>query len=333
MPSSGNVRRRILACARCHKRKIKAGFDGCLMKWLRSLGALDQCDGKVPACSSCLAAGEDCLGVSGRPQASGAAIPRSVIHCLETRVAAIESHLSERGIDPDQAVASLSSKKPTSRRTRTSSPPYHHRTASESTARRSQVDEFHDVKSIINDFTPPSVGLSINMFFATFVVGGSSVPTATSSSAGNTTAESRPPSSLQPFPRNLENSDQDQSIFSSVLTGSLSANFDLIPQSVADFLVRNFVDRILPQYPFFHESEVQECYCTFFAARLNRANTDDARSATPYDAFVVGLVMAISLTTAAQANHARAITTSEVCLVLALQRRVDLSRSIPSGTR
>jgi hypothetical protein len=270
--------------------------------------SVSQCDGKVPACSNCFAAGKECLGVSGRPHADGSHVPRSLIHCLETRVAAIESHLSQQGIDPDKAAASASAKSAASGSIYQQTPVYDYRVDTDPVAKR-RVDDFHNVKSIISDFTHPSVGITENMLFATFVVGGSSVPTVQPSSP-DSVAGNLPPSSRSQPSHDL-GSAQDQSIFSSVLSGSLSANFDLIPQSVADFLVRNYVDRILPQYPFFHEREVQDCYNTVFSKRLNGDSANGTRAATPYDAFVVGLIMAISLTTAAQANHARAITTSE----------------------
>ncbi|OAL48348.1 GAL4-like transcription factor-like protein [Pyrenochaeta sp. DS3sAY3a] len=64
MQSRTRVRRRVLACARCRKRKL-------------------MCDGDVPACKRCVDAGVDCVGFDSSTQQEA---PRSIADFLEAHI-------------------------------------------------------------------------------------------------------------------------------------------------------------------------------------------------------------------------------------------------------
>ncbi|KIW62601.1 hypothetical protein PV04_10761 [Phialophora macrospora] len=67
-------RRRVLACDRCHQRKIR-------------------CDNKIPACSACASAREPCMGVLGND--SNIVVPRSIVQYLEELVARKEPAMAK----------------------------------------------------------------------------------------------------------------------------------------------------------------------------------------------------------------------------------------------
>lgn len=69
MQNRTKVRRRVLACARCRKRKLS-------------------CDGKVPACTRCVDAGVQCVGFDSSTQQEA---PRSIADFLEAHIARLES--------------------------------------------------------------------------------------------------------------------------------------------------------------------------------------------------------------------------------------------------
>ncbi|KAH7374376.1 GAL4-like transcription factor-like protein [Pyrenochaeta sp. MPI-SDFR-AT-0127] len=78
MQNRAKVRRRVLACARCRKRKLS-------------------CDGKVPACTRCVDAGVQCVGFDSSTQQEA---PRSIADFLEAHIARLEAAHSSALLQP-----------------------------------------------------------------------------------------------------------------------------------------------------------------------------------------------------------------------------------------
>ncbi|KAF2487703.1 fungal-specific transcription factor domain-containing protein [Neohortaea acidophila] len=77
-----------------------------------------------------------------------------------------------------------------------------------------------------------------------------------------------------------------------------------VPIYVAEFLFRTYVTRIIPQYPIFHETQVEDAFRGVFGQPASGPIVDanlDGR-----DVFVVSIILAISLSTAARVKHKRA---------------------------
>ncbi|KAF2105969.1 fungal-specific transcription factor domain-containing protein [Lophiotrema nucula] len=73
---SSECQRSVLSCSRCRKRKTK-------------------CDRRLPSCSQCTAAKTECTGFS--VTASSAEVPRSVVRHLEYEIARLETELAQAG--------------------------------------------------------------------------------------------------------------------------------------------------------------------------------------------------------------------------------------------
>ncbi|EXJ85258.1 hypothetical protein A1O3_05933 [Capronia epimyces CBS 606.96] len=77
-----------------------------------------------------------------------------------------------------------------------------------------------------------------------------------------------------------------------------------IPKHVGDFLLENYISRTVPSYPIFHESWLRDSH----AAVIGTAGLDHGQVpvATPYQVYVISLVMATSLSTAARSKQVQA---------------------------
>lgn len=79
-----------------------------------------------------------------------------------------------------------------------------------------------------------------------------------------------------------------------------------IPKHVADFLLEVYVSRAMSSYPIYYEPWLRLCHLTVFSpANLDPA-PESTNGAQPYQIYVVSLMMAVALTTAARSKQARA---------------------------
>jgi hypothetical protein len=74
-----------------------------------------------------------------------------------------------------------------------------------------------------------------------------------------------------------------------------------IPEHVADFLLENFITRTVPSYPVFHEPWLRACH-----AAVIHHDHDGTGGSSSYQRYIVSLLMAVSLTTAARSKQVRA---------------------------
>ena len=77
-----------------------------------------------------------------------------------------------------------------------------------------------------------------------------------------------------------------------------------IPTPVANYLFDNYMRGVVTQYPIFYLPDVVKSFRAVFSPAIPCQEPGDL--ATPYDAYTVSLIMAISLTTSARAQQLRA---------------------------
>lgn len=90
-----------------------------------------------------------------------------------------------------------------------------------------------------------------------------------------------------------------------------------IPENVADFLFENYRTREVAQYPIFYSADIVRYYHSVFHNQIS--GLEPGALATPYEVYVVSLVMAISLTTAARTQQAWANSIAAGLLKTAMQ--------------
>lgn len=214
--------RTVLSCARCRRRKIK-------------------CDKLVPACSRCQAAGSACTAFNPRGETE---IPRSVVHFLEHEIASLEKDLNDAS--SGKYVAQNSSPLP-----------------------ETQLDFEHGRRRTLPDVQPGeqcflnvgkgamrralvgSVELQ-SMIGATMPAGTCLTDMLSSVRMGLT--PSYTPSSptfpeVIPAQVSVSSKHEDQDYVDALILVQL-------PRHVVNSLVKKYVQRVLPIYPFLHEPTI-----------------------------------------------------------------------------
>lgn len=151
------------------------------------------------------------------------------------------------------------------------------------------------------DASPGFFGFCETITFPNFVVAGSQAPTL---------AKQR---------------EDEHPFFSVVLTsGAAEIGLRLVRRSEVNYLTKKFIDNVLPQYPALREDEIWHMYNEFYAP---------AASPSIYINFILSLIIAISLTTAAQTNHAQALATSQALFHAAIKDLPNVITNNLSGFR
>lgn len=151
---------------------------------------------------------------------------------------------------------------------------------------------------IINDITPPFLGLTAAVPLVQCAVAGTRLPSTTLLDIADTTNEHGPRSILNP-PISP--------------AGALST----IPENVADFLFENYRTRVVAQYPIFYSADIVRYYHSVFRNQIS--GLEPGALAISYEVYVVSLVIAISLTTAARTQQAWANSIAAGLLKTAMQ--------------
>ncbi|KAL6705155.1 hypothetical protein ACN47E_007260 [Coniothyrium glycines] len=167
MQSRIKVRRRVLACARCRKRKLS-------------------CDGKVPACTRCLDAGVQCVGFDSSTQQEA---PRSIADFLEAHIARLESTrraMSLQQVPPSNATLP--------------SPADSSDAQAKSAQWRVEKCAFADslVNQVMDDLTPAFLGVTKARPLLQCVVRGTQLPSKKGPVLSNDLNENHPRSILNP---------------------------------------------------------------------------------------------------------------------------------------
>ncbi|RFU24692.1 hypothetical protein B7463_g11645, partial [Scytalidium lignicola] len=135
----------------------------------------------------------------------------------------------------------------------------------------------------IKEFTPSFSGLTASIPIVRCAIAGTRLPS-TSSSAAINFSEEHPSTVLD--------------------SGSGATQLSCIPTSVADFLFENYMKRVTPQNPIFYSPDIVRYFNSVFHHPIH--SLEPGALATPYEIYVVSLIMAISLTTSARTQQPRA---------------------------
>ncbi|KAH7408571.1 GAL4-like transcription factor-like protein [Phaeosphaeria sp. MPI-PUGE-AT-0046c] len=184
-PARSKVRRRVLACARCRKRKLS-------------------CDGKVPACSRCVDAGVQCQGFDSATQREA---PRSLADFLEAHIATLQGPRNLSALQrPSQPTASFPS------------PPDSNVSDSRSRHWGKEKCAFADslVNQAMEDITPAFLGVSKARPLLQCVVRGTQLPSRRGPVVSNDLDENHPRSILNPQPT--------KSLFHDIIPNEVGAN-------------------------------------------------------------------------------------------------------------
>ncbi|KAF1941930.1 hypothetical protein EJ02DRAFT_346672 [Clathrospora elynae] len=167
MQNRTKVRRRVLACARCRKRKLS-------------------CDGKVPACTRCVDAGVQCVGFDSSTQREA---PRSIADFLEAHIVQLQGLRSPSAL---QSVGQSGAAIP--------SPADSNEPEASSGPWRTEKCAFADslVNQVMEDITPSFLGVCKARPFLQCVVKGTRLPSKKGPVASNDLDENHPRSILNP---------------------------------------------------------------------------------------------------------------------------------------
>ncbi|CAI6334537.1 unnamed protein product [Periconia digitata] len=244
------VRRRVLACARCRKRKLS-------------------CDGKVPSCTRCLDASVPCVGFDSSTQSEA---PRSLADFLENHIRSLDNPASPTSTRIPPPRPSLAFPSPTASNDSEARPPILH--ANKST----YADDL--VSQAMQDITPSFLGISQTTPILSCVVKGTQLPSRKGPMGSNDLDENHPKSIMNPQP---------------------SANtLERIDHKIANGLFHNYLDRVITQYPIYHRSDVTAAFNSIYYPASNPNND------SPRNRFIVSIIMAISLSTAARTQQKKA---------------------------
>ncbi|KAL2001136.1 hypothetical protein VTN02DRAFT_2203 [Thermoascus thermophilus] len=169
-------------------------------------------------------------------------------------------------------------------------------TTSSSDVPRSRYPSHPLIERAIQDFTPPFLGLTAAVPLVRCAVASTRLPSTTVFGT----------SDLTDHPRSILNPSPPGSPLSS------------IPVRVADFLFENYMTRVAGQYPIFYASDLVGFFNSVFHHPIR--GLEPGALSTPYEIYVVRLVMAISLTTAARTQQVRASSIATGLFKTAMQQ-------------
>ncbi|KAF2126160.1 GAL4-like transcription factor-like protein [Dothidotthia symphoricarpi CBS 119687] len=249
MQNRTKVRRRVLACARCRRRKLS-------------------CDGKVPACTRCVDARVQCVGFDSSTQQE---VPRSIADFLEAHIATLAGR-------PEGSTSTFSSPS-------NSGDSDAHYSIQWGTEKCAFTDSL--VNRVMEDITPPFLGVTKAQPLLQCVVKGTQLPSKKGPVVSTDLDENHPRSIINPQP-------------------SKSHFHELIPDEVgANILFQNYLDRVITQYPIYHRNDVTTAFNSIYHRKASNLDQDTVRNR-----YIVCIMMAISLSTAARSNLQKANETA-----------------------
>ncbi|OJD29891.1 pyrimidine pathway regulatory protein 1 [Diplodia corticola] len=239
-----------------------------------------KCDGLKPACSNCVQAKQPCNGILDGE--SKTVIPRSIAQYLQEKIREKEQLLRKLGVDTDSDSAPTAlSLNPGNEGLVATSPPL-----GESQPADTHQPRFDLASETARSF---STGLSKQLLVSqvrfpsgTFLFASSHLPSVTPVSAD--------PESRSDYFKSKNGSNP----------------LEQIPRDVTERLVRNYVERISPLYPYYDRQELWTRY-----NRVTNAQQLGDNSATQHDLFVVSMMIAISIMTSKFSDSAKIALSSE----------------------
>ncbi|KAJ4298187.1 hypothetical protein N0V90_006086 [Kalmusia sp. IMI 367209] len=226
-----------------------------------------KCDGKVPACTRCVDAAVDCVGFDSSTQREA---PRSIADFLENHIASLTNPTSPTALrTPGRPSAAFPSPAASH-----SSEAY----AAWGAGKSTHADAL--VNLAMEDITPRFLGVTEKRPFLTCVVKGTQLPSRRGPVASTDLDENHPRSIINPQ--------------------TATSQLDGIDPKTANGLFNNYLDRVITQYPIYHRSDVTAAFNAIFYPMSCPSPV------TPRDRYIVSIIMAISLSTAARANQEKA---------------------------
>ncbi|EOA83233.1 uncharacterized protein SETTUDRAFT_155793 [Exserohilum turcica Et28A] len=232
-----------------------------------------KCDGKVPACTRCVDAGTQCVGFDSATQQEA---PRSIADFLEAHLVRLEAHSTQSKLHP---LGPPSAAMP--------SPADSSVSDAKAGQWRPEKCAFADslVNQVMEDITPSFLGVCKARPFLQCVIKGTQLPSKKGPVLSNDLNENHPRSILNP--------QQTRGLF-----------YDLMPDEVgANKLLRNYLDRVITQYPIYHRNDVITAFSSIYHKNVATPEVDEESFRNRY---IVCIIMAISLTTSARNNVRKA---------------------------
>lgn len=141
----------------------------------------------------------------------------------------------------------------------------------------------HDlIEKVLDGLTPTFLGLTSAIPLARCAVAGTKLPSTTFLGA------------------NDSNDIQTQTALAS--SHHSTSGLSTIPKTVADFLFSNYMTRVVTQCPLFYSADLEAYFDSVFRKSTTMLDVD-ILSGSPRERFIIGLIMAISLTTAARTQQ------------------------------
>ncbi|KAB2575822.1 hypothetical protein BFW01_g2776 [Lasiodiplodia theobromae] len=239
-----------------------------------------KCDGLKPACSNCVQAKQPCNGILDGE--SKTVIPRSIAQYLQEKIREKEQLLKKLGVDTDSdsAPPALSLHASNDGLTATSPPLADSHPAD---AHKPGFDLASETARSFGAGLSKQLLVSQSRFpYGTFLFASSHLPSVTPASA-------------------------DYDSRSDYFKSKNGTNpLEQIPKDVTERLVRNYVERISPLYPYFDRQELWARY-----NRVANAQQHGDNSASQHDIFVVAMMIAISIMTSKFSDSAKIALSSE----------------------
>ncbi|KAI8942189.1 hypothetical protein NX059_000276 [Plenodomus lindquistii] len=289
------VRRRVLACARCRKRKLS-------------------CDYKVPSCTRCVDSGVQCVGFDSSTQQEA---PRSIADFLEAHIARVDA-LRKQALLQAQLHASAPIPSPANIPSPVTQPsPAHVPSSVDSYDLEPRTGEcrperctFADdlVNQVMEDITPSFLGVTKARPLLQCVVRGTRLPSKKGPVGSNDLNENHPRSILNPQPT--------QGLFHNLMPDEKGANT----------LLENYLDRVITQYPIYHRNDVTTAFNSIFHKTASTPGDHSIRNR-----YIVCIIMAISLTTSARNQVQKANDTAYQLVRHAMQWIPDVATNDIAG--
>lgn len=237
-----------------------------------------KCDGLKPACSNCVQAKQPCNGILDGE--SKTVIPRSIAQYLQEKIQEKELLLRKLGVDPDSDNAPQVASLHVSSAAALTSPTLAEQALDANRPRFDLATE--TARSFSAGLSRELLVSQVRFPYGTFLFASSHLPSATPAPVDSDLREDY-------FkPRNTSNP------------------LEQIPRDVTERLVRNYVERISPLYPYFDRQELWARYNKVSNAQKLRDN-----SASQHDIFVVSMMIAISIMTSKASDSSKVASSSE----------------------
>lgn len=246
----------------------------------------------MPACTRCVDAGVECVGFDSSTQREA---PRSIAGFLEMHIANLTNANSPTALRAPNRPA-LAFPSPAASHDSESYPGC-------GAGKCSRADSLVDLA--MQDITPKFLGVTQKRPFLSCVVKGTQLPSR------------RGP---------VGSTDLDENHPRSIMNPQTNTNYlDSIAWKTASGLFNNYLERVITQYPIYHRNDVTAAFNAVYVPMSS------PRQATSRDRYIVSIIMAISLSTAARTKQEKANALASLIVRQAMQYIPDVATNDVPG--